>query len=86
MKTPAGSRRQAFFLEILFLYFLQTKKEQGVMMKTLIIAIQAFLVPATTATVEREVASVPEPGTILLLGVAVAGLGIILFWRSRKKR
>ncbi len=56
------------------------------MMKTLIIAIQAFLVPATTATVEREVASVPEPGTILLLGVAVAGLGIILFWRSRKKR
>lgn len=56
------------------------------MMRTLVIAIQASLVPGAAPTVKLEAVAVPEPGTILLLGVAVAGLGIILFWRSRKKR
>jgi heme/copper-type cytochrome/quinol oxidase subunit 4 len=28
---------------------------------------------------------VPEPSTLLLLGVAVVALGLFLFWRARKK-
>jgi len=56
------------------------------MTRALIISIQAFLVLVTVPSVEQEAAALPEPGTILLLGVAIAGLGIILFWRARRKR
>ena len=29
---------------------------------------------------------VPEPSTLLLLGCTIAGLGLFLFWKSRKKK
>jgi len=29
--------------------------------------------------------SVPEPSTILLLGIAIACLGLFFFWKSKKK-
>ena len=56
-------------------------------MKTTLLFFFAFLVaagPALAGTTEPPPTAVPEPGTLVLMGVGAAALGAIGWWRSKK--
>jgi len=57
------------------------------MKKVILLSILIIITPLFPAMADDGIATVaPEPSTIILLGFAIAALGLYLYWRSKKKK
>jgi hypothetical protein len=52
----------------------------------LVLALSLLTTTCTAVFADSEIPPVPEPGSIILLGTAAAGIGYVAWRRSRNKK
>ena len=55
-------------------------------MNRLLLALSLVAATCTAVFADSEISPVPEPGSLILLGTAAAGIGYATWRRSRKKQ